>query len=168
MPSLKTLCVSESQDSLYDDCDVGHSTIFTSYASSMRIDRKFKLLSRIGGGSQGDVFVARNILSGTEVAVKLQRLESGRALEREYLVYKSLTGGPGIAHLCWFGTDSGHHAMAMDRLGPSLEDILSQTGQKLVAEVVAHIGCQMVSCLEFIHTRDFIHRDIKPSTSGNV
>ncbi|KIJ58974.1 hypothetical protein HYDPIDRAFT_177956 [Hydnomerulius pinastri MD-312] len=129
----------------------------------MHIDGKFKLLSRIGGGSQGDVFIARNILSGTEVAIKLQHLESGRALEREYLVYKSLTGGPGIAHLCWFGTDSGHHTMAMDRLGPSLEDVLSQTGQKLVAEVVAHIGCQMVSCLEFIHTRDFIHHDIKPS-----
>ncbi|KIK24281.1 hypothetical protein PISMIDRAFT_55605, partial [Pisolithus microcarpus 441] len=129
----------------------------------LQINGKYKLADKIGGGSQGDVFCAWNILLGAEVTVKLWHSELGRALKHEYHVYKSLTGGPGIPHLYWFGTDYGFHAMVTEHLGSSLQDLVSQSDHKFSIDVVTGIGLQMITCLEFMHACNFIHHDIKPS-----
>ncbi|KAI6007482.1 kinase-like domain-containing protein, partial [Pisolithus marmoratus] len=109
----------------------------------------------------GDIFHAWNILTGTEVTVKLRHSEFSRALEHECNIYKSLTGGPGILQLYWFSTDYGFHAMVVEHLGSSLQDLVSRSDHKFNIDIITGTGLQMITCLEFMHVCDFIHHDIK-------
>lgn len=52
--------------------------------------------------------------------------------------------------------------MVMDRLGSSLEDLVSKCGRKFSLKTVLMLAIQMLERIEFIHTRDILHRDIKP------
>jgi len=38
-------------------------------------------------------------------------------------LYKKLSGGPGIPHAHWFGTEASFNVIAIDHLGQSLEDL---------------------------------------------
>ncbi|KIK11622.1 hypothetical protein PISMIDRAFT_57950, partial [Pisolithus microcarpus 441] len=133
----------------------------------LRINGKYKLANKIGGGSQGkwplgDIFHAWNILSGTEVAVKLRHSKFSRAQVHECNIYKSLAGGPGIPHLYWFSMDYGFHAMVANHLVGRLPS-LHWSDHKFNIDIVTGIGLQMITCLEFMHACNFIHHDIKLS-----
>jgi casein kinase 1 len=50
----------------------------------------------------------------------------------------------------------------MDLMGSSLEDIFDKTLRKFSLKTVLMLADQMISRIEYIHNRHFIHRDIKP------
>lgn len=52
--------------------------------------------------------------------------------------------------------------MVMDMLGKSIHDLCSDSGNKLSVKTVLMLAEQMISCVEFLHNKNFIHRDIKP------
>jgi len=52
--------------------------------------------------------------------------------------------------------------MVMDLLGPSLEDLFQRCNKKFDLHTVVRLGIQIVSRLEYMHSKKFIHRDIKP------
>lgn len=52
--------------------------------------------------------------------------------------------------------------MVMDLFGPSLEDIFSQCNRKFDFKTVLLMSYQMLERLEYIHSKMFIHRDVKP------
>lgn len=82
----------------------------------MRIANKFQIRRKIGSGSFGDIYLGVNIISGEEVAIKLENIFSKHPqLEYEARVYKTLAGGTGIPFIRWFGSQNEYNALVMDR-----------------------------------------------------
>jgi len=68
----------------------------------------------------------------------------------------------GIPNAFWFGVEGGYNIFVMERLGPSLEDIFTYCSKRLSVKTCSLLGEQMISRIEYCHSRSFIHRDIKP------
>lgn len=129
----------------------------------LRVGRKYRLSKKIGSGSFGDIYLGTNIISGEDVAIKLESIRAKHPqLEYEAKVYKALCGGVGIPFLRWFGTECDFNAMVIDLLGPSLEDLFGYCNRKFSLKTVLMLADQLICRIEFIHARSFIHRDIKP------
>ena len=52
--------------------------------------------------------------------------------------------------------------LVMDLMGPSLEALFDQTLRKFSLKSVLMLIDQMISRIEYIHNKHFLHRDIKP------
>ncbi|VAH76956.1 unnamed protein product [Triticum turgidum subsp. durum] len=68
----------------------------------------------------------------------------------------------GISNVKWFGVEGDYNVLVMDVLGPSLEDLFSFCNRKLSLKTVLMLADQMINRVEFIHSKSFLHRDIKP------
>uniref|UniRef100_A0AAX7UI14 non-specific serine/threonine protein kinase n=1 Tax=Astatotilapia calliptera TaxID=8154 RepID=A0AAX7UI14_ASTCA len=148
---------------------------------------KYKLVRKIGSGSFGDIYLAINITNGEEVAVKLESQKARHPqLLYESKLYKILQGGVGIPHISWFrecivteinrenllfyvtvvirwyGQEKDYNVLVMDLLGPSLEDLFNFCSRRFTMKTVLMLADQMISRIEYVHTKNFIHRDIKP------
>lgn len=62
----------------------------------------------------------------------------------------------------WYGSAGDCKAMVMELLGPNLETILRQDKEPFSINTTAHIGIQMLKLIRHLHSKSFIHRDIKP------
>jgi serine/threonine protein kinase len=131
----------------------------------IKIGEHFKLNAKkkLGSGAFGEIYYGTNSKIGSEVAIKLEPIKSKNPqLLYESKLYLSVTGGVGIPNIHWCGTQGNYNIMIIDLLGPSLEDLFNYCKRKFSVKTVTLIGEQMLSRLEYIHQKSFIHRDVKP------
>jgi len=129
----------------------------------LRVGGKYRLGRKIGGGSFGDIYLGTNINTGEEVAIKLESMKARHPqLAYEYKVYRILSGGVGVPNVHWFGKEGDYNVMVMDILGPSLEDLFNFCSRKFTLKTVLMLADQMLARVEYVHAKNFIHRDIKP------
>ncbi|KAG4210332.1 hypothetical protein ERO13_A02G039800v2 [Gossypium hirsutum] len=108
-------------------------------------------------------FAGVNVQSGEEVAVKLEPVKTKHPqLHYESKLYMLLQGGTGIPHLKWFGVEGEYSIMVIDLLGPSLEDLFNYCNRKFSLKTVLMLADQLINRVEYMHSRGFLHRDIKP------
>ncbi|CAI0409573.1 unnamed protein product [Linum tenue] len=132
-----------------------------------RIDRK------LGKGGFGQVFVGRRIGAGPgavevcafPVALKFEHRSSkgcNYGPPYEWQVYNALGGSHGVPRVHFKGCQSDYYVMVMDMLGPSLWDVWNNNSQTMSIEMVACIAIEAISILEKVHSRGYIHGDVKP------
>ncbi len=129
------------------------------------IGESYKLDARkkLGSGAFGDIYLGKNIKLNEEVAIKLEPIKAKHPqLFYESKLYMALQGGIGIPKIHWCGSQGNYNILIMDLLGPSLEDLFNYCKRKFTLLTSLMIIDQMISRIEFIHSRNFIHRDVKP------
>ncbi|VDO93633.1 unnamed protein product [Schistosoma curassoni] len=124
-------------------------------SSKYIVAEKWRLVRKIGSGSFGSIFLGVNIVTGEEVAIKMERVRTRHCqLYFERIPRIQFYGLDGVRNL--------YHAMVIELLGPSLEDLFTFCGRRFTMKTVLMLADQMLWRLDFIHAKGFIHRDIKP------
>ncbi|PNY10863.1 casein kinase i isoform alpha [Trifolium pratense] len=127
-----------------------------------RVDRK------LGKGGFGQVYVGRRVGAGAgahEVALKFEHKSSkgcNYGPPYEWQVYNVLGGSHGVPRVHYKGKQGDFYVMVMDILGPSLWDVWNNKTHTMTAEMVACIAIEAVSILEKMHSRGYVHGDVKP------
>ena len=130
----------------------------------------YLIKEKLGAGSFGEIYRGvdttksgkKGNSTSSFVAIKVEKLKSpSKQLLQEAKIYKALSGGVNIAQFHYFGLELKSSALVIDLLGKSLEDI-RKMHSKFSVKTVLMIADQMISAVEYLHRKGFIHGDIKP------
>ncbi|KAH0896557.1 hypothetical protein HID58_046125 [Brassica napus] len=128
-----------------------------------RVGNKFRLGRKIGSGSFGEIYLGTHIQTHEEVAIKLENAKTKHPqLLYESKLYRLLQGGTGVPNVKWFGVEGEYNVLVIDLLGPSLEDLFNFCSRKLSLKSVLMLADQMITRVEYFHSKSFLHRDLKP------
>ena len=146
---------------------ISHSTSSTSSAKDERerlLDKDYCICLNVqlGKGGFGQIFLGKSINDGTKVAVKCEEQSAKPHLLIEYHILHELEGGKGIPKTFKIIKGHRHNYLIMQLLGKSLDKLFSDCDRDFTVKTVAEIGYQMIQRIDYIHSKGYIHRDIKP------
>ena len=132
----------------------------------------YRLISRLGSGGMGEVWLAKHRLLARPAAVKLIRQETAPGAAREQLVRRfqreaqvtARLRSPHTVQLYDFGVnDSGAFYYVMELLqGLDLQHIVNRFGPQVPERVIMLLR-QACRSLAEAHEHGLVHRDIKPA-----
>jgi serine/threonine-protein kinase len=139
----------------------------TSLAGPSQLDR-YEVLSTIGRGGFGAVFLARHRMTGREVALKVSDPGGDPELLARALNEARATASlrhPSLVEVFDCGPlPDGRIFVAMERVdGLSLDALLEREGARIAPERAVAIALQVLSALSLVHGVGVVHRDIKPA-----
>ena len=127
----------------------------------------YEIVSRLGSGGMGDVFLARDRRLERRVALKVLRtsLQDDETHLRRFLqearAASALTH-PNVAIIYDVGEDHGVHFIAMEYVeGQTLADYIG--AEPLAIQEILSTSMQIAQALHAAHTNGIIHRDVKPA-----
>lgn len=126
--------------------------------------------TKIGGGGMGEVYKARNLATGKDVAIKMMipaAASGDRArsyFRREIEVLRQLRH-PNIVEFYEMVDDNGQFQLLMEYVeGQNARRFADRFPEnKLPVATACRIGVQLLAALAHAHEKGYVHRDIKPS-----
>ncbi len=127
----------------------------------------YRIISRLGEGGMGEVFLATDITLDRQVALKIlprDVSDNPNRLERFVREAKaaSALNHPNVAYIHEIGEANGLHFLTMEYIeGVPLDQKIGDT--PLPIPEIASLGAQIADALDAAHSKGIVHRDIKPA-----
>src|SRR5262245_7736023 len=127
----------------------------------------YRVVSRIGAGGMGEVYLARDTRLDRTVALKILPADVATDPERmrrfvQEAKAASALSHPNVAHIYEIGEANGTNFIAMEYVeGKTLDAKLK--GRALDSAETLEIALQVADALDEAHSKGITHRDIKPS-----
>ncbi|MBM4071316.1 MAG: serine/threonine protein kinase [Planctomycetes bacterium] len=134
------------------------------------INGKYRLLSRLGAGGMGSVYLCEHMFMRRRVALKvlpLKQAEDPDSLERFYLEARAVgcLDHPNIVRAHDVDHEGNVHFLVLEHIdGTNLYDLIRRHGPLSVERAANYIR-QAAQGLQHAHEAGLVHRDIKP---GNL
>ncbi|MFD5751924.1 serine/threonine-protein kinase [Streptomyces sp. NPDC127033] len=138
------------------------------------IEARFELVRHIGEGAQGDLYLAQDLRTDEQVAIKMQK-DRGFESERSFAeLARELTREGAYSHLVSEGSNRtlklfgmgvyhGRRCIVLEYVeGVLLYDLMTKSRPIRDVATVASIIGQLCEILDEIHRKEFVHRDLKP------
>jgi serine/threonine protein kinase len=152
---------------------------------SIIIKDRFEIIKRLGSGSFGEVFLAKDIQTNSLCALKTERIDAKhpqlRIEQQIFLrmenckiifdllsiiyIYKFL--GKGYPSIISLIEEKDFLILAMDLLGPSLEDLLNFCQRQFSKKTILMLIDQAFFRVQLMHERSLIHRDVRNKKKTN-
>lgn len=143
---------------------VGHRPIWESLGeegAAFDVIDGFAVLGRLGEGGMGEVFRARQLSTGREVAIKCLRASVPLSRFQQEVSMLSRIHHPGVVGILHAGEWRGHPYYVMDYVaGPDLAH--RARVQPFTPGEAAALIANAARAVHHAHARDILHRDIKP------
>ena len=143
----------------------------SSNMQSLKLDENEKLLyknftiiinKQLGKGGFGQIYLGRNIKENIPIAIKVEENGTRSHLFLEYEILQDIQGDEGIPKVYKFKQGHKHNYLIMELLGKSIDKLFSECKKNFSYKTIFQIGYQMIQRIEYIHSKGYIHRDIKP------
>jgi len=128
---------------------------------------RYEIRSKLGEGGMGEVYLARDVQLGRDIALKILTADVARDPQRLHRFLQEARAAaalshPNIAHIYEIGEADGAHFIAMEYVeGESLDQKIA--GRPLRLSEQLDYAIQIADALDEAHARGIIHRDIKSS-----
>ena len=127
------------------------------------VGKHYVLQQKIGQGSFGKIHIAEDKNTGEKYAVKLEDVNTNvPQLMFESRIYQIMSGSVNVPRLHYQCEEPDRNVMVIDLMGKSIEALLTQCGRRFSIKTVCMLADQMISSIEFFHSKNYIHRDLKP------
>ena len=103
----------------------------------------YELVNKIGSGSFGEVYIARNKLDKQIYAAKIEESKEKNRLKSEYNIYKKINNDNkinGIPKVYNYIETTEYNILVMELLGKSLENIFDDSSREFTIPTILKLG----------------------------
>lgn len=122
---------------------------------------KYVAIRKIGEGSFGKIFTGKDIKTNDKFAIKFEIKRENNLLKKEAYTMLELKS-QGLPKVYSYGTNNDYNILVMELLGDSLENCFEKSNKRMSFKTVSILGIDMITLIKFVHTKGYLHRDIKP------